>query len=97
MRRTPMYRSLWKPIMFMRCERIPFLAVALSSGLLVMEGGLWVKVGGIVYFAVAIALVGLANSKDSFFFQIIFRYVRYQDYYPSCALFPGRAERPHNF
>ena len=83
--------------MFMRCERAPFLFVALTSGLLIMEGGLWVKIAGVIYFAVMIALVALANARDPFFFHIIFRYIKYQDYYANNALFPGQAERPRNF
>lgn len=97
MRRVPLYRSLWKPIMYMGCERTPFMVVLFSSALLVMQGGLWVKISGVVYFFIMVGIMALVNSRDPFFFQILWRYKSYQDFYPSNALYPGKKDRPINF
>ncbi len=81
----------------MGCEKTPFLFVALISGLLIMEGGLWVKVIGIVFFVIMVGLMAIANARDPFFFQIIYRYLTYQDFYPNNALYPGTPDKPNNF
>ena len=64
MRRVSLHRSLWKPIMFMGCERVPFMIIAISSALLIMEGGLWVKVGGVVYFLLMVGIMAMVNARD---------------------------------
>ena len=81
----------------MGCERTPFLLVAISSGLLIMEGGMWVKIIGVVYFLIMVGIIALANANDPFFFQIIWRYRLYQDFYPSNAIYPGKPDYPNNF
>ena len=97
MYKIPLYRSIWKPILFMGCERGPFLMVALSSGLLIMEGSFWLKIIGIVYFVVMVAIMAYCNSKDPFFFQILYRYLKYQNFYLNNALHPGSPDKPENF
>ena len=97
MRRVPLYRSVWKPILYLGCERAPFLLIAISSALLIMEGSLWVKIGGIIYFAVMIGIFALINAKDPFIFKILWRYRLYQDFYPSHAMYPGKADDPKNY
>ena len=81
----------------MGCERGPFMVVMLSSGLLIMQGGLWVKIAGVIYFLIMIAIMAVINSKDPFFFQILWRYKSYQDFYPNIAMHPGRRDKPNNF
>lgn len=97
MRRVPMHRSIWKPIMFMGCERTPFMIVAISSALLVMNGGFWGKVLGVVYFLVAVGIIAFLNAKDPQYFQILFRYTSRQDFYPNNAPYPGKSDHPKNF
>lgn len=97
MQRINLERSIWKPVLLMGCERVPFLAVALSSVALVMEGSLWVKIGGVIYFALAIAVIAWCNSKEPFFFRMCYRYLQYQDFYPSNALYPGKSDRPNYY
>ena len=94
-----MHRSIWKPIMFMGCERTPFMIVAISSGLLIMNGGFIGKIVGVVYFIVAISIIALLNRKDPQFFQILYRYtfLYKQDFYANNALYPSKADRPKNF
>jgi type IV secretory pathway TrbD component len=97
MRRILLHRSLWKPILYMGCERVPFLLIAISSALLIMEGNLWVKIGGFIYFGIMIGITALINNNDPFIFQIMWRYRLYQNFYPSHALYPGRPDNPKNF
>lgn len=96
LRRVPLYRSIWKPIHWMGCERTPFMIVALSSAMLVLEGGLYCKIAGVIYFVISIGLIAFVNSYDPFYFQILWRYKSYQDYYPNNAIYPGKADRPKN-
>lgn len=97
MRRVPLHRSLWKPIMFMGCERIPFMMIAISSALLIMEGGLWVKVAGVIYFLIMVGIMAIVNAREPFFFKIIWRYRYYQDFYPNSAMYPSKPDNPKNF
>lgn len=97
MRRIQIHPGVWKPVLFMGCEKLPFLIVAISSALLIMEGGLWVKIGGVMYFAVTVGAIALVNAREPFFFQIIWRYKSYQDFYPSNAMYPGKPDNPKNF
>jgi len=97
MRRVPMHRSLWKPILFMGCERTPFMIAAISSALLIMNGGMWAKILGLAYFVIAVALMAIINAKDSQYFQIMWRYVKYQNYYANNAIYPGKSDCPKNF
>ena len=97
MRRMPLYKAAWKPRLFMGCEKAPFLIVAITAAILVIEGSLWVKIIGAVYFVAMVGLMAFFNSKDPFAFTVLFRYWKYQDYYASHALYPGRPDRPKNF
>ena len=97
MRRVLLHRSLWKPILYLGCERAPFFLIAISSALLIMEGDLWVKIGGAVYFAVMIGIIALITAGDPFRFKILWRYRLYQDFYPSHAMYPGKPDNPKNF
>jgi type IV secretory pathway TrbD component len=81
----------------MGCERTPFILVALSSALLVLEGTPWAKVFGVVYFLVLVGIMAFVNSNDPFAFQIYMRYWTYQDFYPNNAIYPGKVNKPKNF
>ena len=96
MRYTPLHKAIWKPRLFMGCEPKPFLIVMLSSGLLIMEGSLWVKIAGAIYFIVMVAGMAIANAIDPFFFTILYRYLQYQDFYSNNALFPGKSRNTIN-
>lgn len=83
--------------MFMGCERTPFLLVAISSALLIMEGTLLIKIIGVVYFFIMVGIMAFCNAKDPFFFNILVRYRKYQDFYANNALYPGQPDKPNNF
>lgn len=97
MRRVAIHRSLWKPILFMGCERIPFLIVAVTSGLLILEGNTWLKIAGIIYALSAIGAMALLNAREPLFFKIVLRYLKYQNFYANNAVYPGQADAPNNF
>lgn len=94
MQHIPLPKSIWKPKLLMGCEVLPFTLVAISSGIMVLQGGLWVKVFGVVYFVFLIAGMAYCNSRDPFFFRILFRYLKYQDFYANTALYPSKADKP---
>lgn len=96
MQKMPLYRGLWKPILFMGCERTPFMLVAITSACLVLEGGLWIKVFGIIYFIILIVVMAVINSKDPYYFQILWRYKSYQYFYLNNANYPGKPDNPNN-
>ncbi len=74
----------------MGCERTPFIIITLSSLLLVIQGSFQVKIIGVIFFVVMTAIMAFLTNKDPFFFKILFRYLRYQNYYPSDAMWPGK-------
>lgn len=90
MRTITIHRSLWKPILLMGCERTPFIFIMMSSLLLIVEGGFIVKIVGVVYFAVLTGILAYLTNKDPFFFKVLIRYLSYQDFYPSTAMWPGK-------
>lgn len=96
MRKVTLHRSLWKPILVMGCERPPFIIIMMSSLLLVVQGSFQVKIIGIIFFVVMVAIMAFLTSKDPYFFKILFRYLHYQDYYPSSAMWPGKIDCPKN-
>lgn len=96
MRNITIHRSLWKPILWMGCERAPFMIIMISSALLVVEGGFIVKIVGVVYFVIMTGLLAYLNNKDPFFFKVLFRYLSYQDFYPSTAMWPGKKSFARN-
>ena len=95
MQRMPFQRSISKPIMMMGCERVPFYIIALTSGLLIMEGGWIIKAIGLFYFLLMVGIVSFLNSKDPFLFHILYRYYKYEDFYANNALYPSTADDPY--
>lgn len=96
MRKVTLHRSLWKPILVMGCERAPFIVIMMSSLLLVVQGSFEVKIIGVVFFIMMTGIMAFLTNKDPFFFKILFRYLRYQDYYPATAMWPGKSDYPNN-
>jgi type IV secretory pathway TrbD component len=80
----------------MGCERTPFIIVMMSSLLLVVQGSFQVKIIGVIFFVVMTGIMAFLTRKDSYFFKILFRYLCYQDYYPSSAMWPGKKDCPKN-
>lgn len=96
MRKVTLHRSLWKPILVMGCERTPFIIIMMSSLLLVVQGSFDIKIIGVVFFVVMTAIMAYLTNKDPFFFKILFRYLRYQDYYPATSMWPGKTDSTAN-
>ena len=97
LRRVPLYRSFWKPILWMGCERAPFMVIAGTSAVIILQGGLWIKIIGVIYFIFGVGIIAIVNTYDPFYFHILWRYKSQQDYYPNNAMYPGRQDKPKNF
>lgn len=96
MRKITLHRSLYKPILVMGCERTPFLIIMMSSLLLVVQGSFDIKIIGVVFFIVMTGIMAFLTAKDPYFFKILFRYLRYQDFYPSDAMWPSKSSHSNN-
>lgn len=96
MRKVTLHRSLYKPILVMGCERAPFITIMMSSLLLIVQGSFEVKIIGIVFFIAMTGIMAFLTAKDPYFFRVLFRYLRYQDYYPASAMFPSKSYYPNN-
>jgi len=96
MRKVTLHRSLYKPILVMGCERAPFMIIMLSSLLLIVQGSFDIKILGIVFFILMTGIMAFLTAKDPYFFKILFRYLRYQDFYPSTAIWPSKSKHPNN-
>lgn len=96
MRKVTLHRSLYKPILVMGCERTPFIVIMMSSLLLIVQGSFEVKIIGVVFFAVMTGIMAFLTAKDPYFFKILFRYLRYQDFYLSDAIYPSKSFYPNN-
>lgn len=93
---TPIYRSLYKPLLFVGCERLPFtLIVAIGGGVIMAYQNLWVTGFVFLFYIIAIILIRRVNESDPQYFRCLYRYLRYyQDYYPSNAFYPGLVDKP---
>lgn len=96
MRQIKLHKSIVKPKLIMGCERAPFMFVFIPALLLIVQGTTEVKIGGAIFFFVSIGIIAALNRKDPFFFKVLFRFLREQEFYPSSAAFPSRAVKPNN-
>lgn len=96
MRQVKLHKSIVKPKLIVGCERIPFMLVFITSLLLLVEGKFTVKIIGGVFFFVGVGIIAFLNKKDPFFFKVLIRFLKEQEYYPSSASFPGRPVNPNN-
>jgi type IV secretory pathway TrbD component len=96
MRQVKLHKSIIKPKLVMGCERGPFMVVFITSLLLLVEGSFSVKIAGAVFFFLSIGIIAFLNRKDPFFFKILFRFLREQEFYPASADFPSRPANPNN-
>ncbi|MCX8514038.1 MAG: VirB3 family type IV secretion system protein [Burkholderiales bacterium] len=90
------HKSLYKPILFVGCERAPFTIIITICGVFMMLFPSFIMFIAVIIFYM-LSLIGIRkiNEADSQFFQCLYRYVRfYQDYYPANAFYPGRVDKP---
>jgi len=87
--RTPIHRSLYKPILFVGCERLPFIMVSLACGFIILQfqSLLAISIALTLYTTLIMAIRSI-NAQDMQFFHALYRYVRYfADYYPANAFY----------
>lgn len=90
------YRSLYKPVLFVGCERLPFtLVVAIGGGVIMAYQSLWITIMVFMFYIALIILIRRVNERDPQYFRCLYRYLRYyQDYYPANAFYPGLIDKP---
>ncbi|MBY0380049.1 MAG: VirB3 family type IV secretion system protein [Burkholderiales bacterium] len=89
------HKSLYKPVLFVGCERLPFTLITLCCGLIIMEyqSTTAIILSIIIYF-ISIMMVRRVNIEDAQYFQCLYRYIRfYLDYYPANAFYPGTKDK----
>lgn len=99
LRTTLIHRSLYKPLLFVGCERLPFTFIVAIGGAIIMAYlSLWVTIGVLVFYLLSIILIRRVNEIDPQYFRCLYRYLRYyQDYYPVHEFYPGIADQPFYF
>lgn len=82
-KQTKIHRSLYKPLLFVGCERLPFTLITLICGLLIIQiPAVLTFVLVMMFYMVAITIVRNINKNDPQFFYCMYRYMFYlNDYY----------------
>ena len=98
LRYTPIHRSLYRPLLFVGCERLPFTIIVAMGGAVIMAyQNLWVIGFVLVFYLVNIILIRRVNENDPQFFWCLYRYLRYYvDYYPANEFYPGKSDKPQS-
>ena len=98
-RKIIIHKSLYRPTLFVGCERLPFtLAVTIGGVMMMAYQNLWVFGGVFVYYLLVIVLIRRVNEYDPQYFLCLSRYVLfYADYYPSNEFYPGKSDIPFTF
>lgn len=87
--------ALWRPKLYMGCEKTPWLIVAVLSSIATYVSQDWITRSlSIVIGLGLIAGIAVINSKEPYFFRMWWRYMRFQSYYPNVAGYPGRIYKP---
>ena len=98
-RKIPFYKSLYVPVLFVGCEKLPFIVVVTIGGVLIMAyQNMYVFIFVFLFYITSIMLIRRVNEQDSQFFSCLFRYLfTYMDYYPAHEFYPGRSDKPYTF
>ena len=96
---TPIHKSLYRPILFVGCERLPFTIVITIGGIIIMSYQNLIVSGCVfVYYIIAISWIRRVNNEDPQYFMCLWRYARYsQDFYPANSLYPGKPYKSKSF
>ncbi|MCC2624522.1 MAG: hypothetical protein K0R14_395 [Burkholderiales bacterium] len=96
LRTTLIHRSLYKPLLFVGCERLPFtMVVAIGGAVIMAYMNLFVTLGVFIFYIICIILIRRINEADPQYFRCLYRYLRYyQDYYPANEFYPGCSDQP---
>jgi len=99
MRTNAIHRSLYKPILFVGCERLPFIIITTICGVLIMayQTLLICGISLLIYFII-VSLIRRVNKVDPQYFKCLWRYIRFfNDYYPANEFYPGKMDKPGNY
>jgi type IV secretory pathway TrbD component len=98
-KQTKIHRALYKPLLFVGCERLPFTVITLICGLLIIQiPVLLTFILVSIFYMVAIALVRNINKTDPQFFYCMYRYLFYlADYYTVNGFYSSYKLRPNIF
>lgn len=89
LRRTPLYRALYRPNLILGGEREPVLIAAILTGGVALSALNLVAIGiGFAVWVVAIGLLRLMAKTDAQMTRIYLRQLAYRAYYPARS-------RPH--
>lgn len=93
MSKIPIYRSLYKPLLFVGCERLPFMIIITIGGIVIMAyQNLLAILGVFIFYLFGIFLVRRVNEDDPQYFQCLYRYLfKFQEYYPNNEFYPGKS------
>lgn len=98
-RKVIIHKSLYKPVLFVGCERLPFTIVVTIGGVLIMAyQSIYIFGLVLVFYLISIILIRRVNETDPQFFSCLVRYIRYyQDAYPANEFYPGLPDKPYSF
>ena len=98
LRYTQIHRSLYRPLLFVGCERLPFtIIVAIGGAVIMAYQNLWVAAAVLAFYLFSILLIRRVNEEDPQFFRCLYRYLlHYADYYPANEFYPGLVDKPQS-
>ncbi len=88
-RQTKIHISLYKPVLFVSCERLPFTLITLICSLFIIQMPcLLTFTLVIIFYTIAISIIRNINKHDPQFFYCMYRYMSYlNNYYPVHAFY----------
>lgn len=97
-RKMIIHRSLYKPILFVGCERLPFTIVVTIGGVFAMAyQTLWMMGLILIFYLLSLILIRRINENDPQFFKCLYRYLtNFNDFYPANANYPGKVDNPQS-
>lgn len=95
LKQNTIHKSLYKPIMFLGCERLPFTALTLICGVIILQfQSLIAIILSFMLYLGGVIIIRKINTEDSQFFRSLYRNIRYfNDYYSANAFYPGRKNK----
>ena len=93
------HKSLYRPNLFVGCERLPFTILIVICGVLIIANqNIITFIITAIFYLVSIVLIRKINESDAQFFECIVRYIiNYKEFYPSNAFYPGKYEIKYNY
>ena len=98
-RKITIHKSLYKPALFVGCERLPFTIIVTVGGVVMTAyQNLVAFIMVLLFYLIGIVLIRRVNDSDPQFFRCLVRYLSfYSEYYPANEFYPGRVDKPYTF